>query len=42
MIDEELKAWVLEVNANPSLGIHREGTTGREEDICPVDLHVKE
>lgn len=48
LIDQQLKAWVLEVNDHPSLNIYfdssKEAMGQREmtdEDICPVDLHVK-
>jgi tubulin polyglutamylase TTLL11 len=47
IIDKDLKAWVLEINHNPSLDIvfdtsfmqHKAAT---EDDICPVDRFVKE
>ena len=44
LIDENLKAWVLEINDHPSLNIYfsnappMSGTKYNEEDICPVDL----
>ena len=47
LIDQDLKAWVLEVNDHPSLNIyfdsncsleHREMT---DADICEVDMYVK-
>ena len=46
LIDEQLKAWVLEINDNPSLDIyfdpaHMSNTRCYDSDICPVDLHVK-
>ena len=46
LIDEDLNAWVLEVNNNPSLLIHFDadqmsGKKMREEDVCQVDLYVK-
>ena len=47
LIDENLKAWVLEVNDHPSLNIYFDSTCGMEgfhptdDDICEVDLFVK-
>jgi hypothetical protein len=52
LIDKDLKAWALEVNASPSLNIYFEKEeyevgVGKkqndlgEDDICPVDLYVK-
>ena len=46
MIDENLKAWILEVNDHPSLNIYfdtsfMEAKKNTEEDICEVDLFVK-
>ncbi len=46
LIDEELKAWVLEINDNPSLDIYfdqlfMQHKVHNESDICPVDLYVK-
>lgn len=49
LIDEELKAWVLEVNDHPSLNIYFDsskepmGVTKEftDADICPVDFLVK-
>ena len=46
LIDEDLKAWILEVNNNPSLNIYfdAEAMSGKrmyESDICQVDLYVK-
>jgi len=46
LIDEALKAWVLEINCNPSLNIYFEGEymaaqVPTEADICPVDYYVK-
>jgi len=46
MIDEDLKAWVLEMNHNPSLDIYfsseyMSGKKMTDDDICPVDFHVK-
>lgn len=47
LIDENLKAWVLEINDHPSLNIYfsndppMSGKKYNEEDICPVDLQVK-
>ena len=46
LIDENLKAWILEINDHPSLNIYFSNEFMRskkylEEDICPVDLQVK-
>jgi hypothetical protein len=46
LIDEKLKVWVLELNDNPSLDIYfsseyMSGKKPTDEDICPVDFHVK-
>ena len=46
LIDEDLNAWVLEVNNNPSLLIHFDadqmsGKKMEESDVCQVDLYVK-
>ena len=46
MIDESLKAWILEVNDHPSLNIYFDTSFMQtrkmeEEDICQVDLYVK-
>lgn len=46
MIDADLKAWVLELNHNPSLDIYfsseyMSGKKMTDDDICPVDFHVK-
>ena len=46
MIDEDLKAWILEINNNPSLNIYFDPETMStkrkdENDICQVDLYVK-
>ena len=46
LIDDKMKAWILEVNDHPSLNIyfdtefmnHKPQT---EEDVCPIDLYVK-
>jgi hypothetical protein len=48
LVDHKMRAWILEVNDHPSLNIYfdtskeffgqREMT---EDDICPIDLHVK-
>ena len=52
MIDQKLKAWILEVNHSPSLNIHfqkdeiprdklKTPTEVVTPHICPVDLYVK-
>lgn len=46
LIDENLKAWILEINDNPSLNIYFDTEYMRtkkmeEYDICQVDLYVK-
>lgn len=48
MIDEKMKAWILEVNDHPSLNIYfdnsKEFFQQREmtdDDVCPIDWHVK-
>lgn len=48
LIDEQMKAWILEVNDHPSLNIYfdnsKEFFQQREmtdDDVCPLDLYVK-
>jgi hypothetical protein len=47
LIDDKMKAWVLEINHNPSLDIYfdtafmQHNKNRTDADICPVDLHVK-
>jgi len=46
LIDEKLKAWILEVNDHPSLNIYFDTTFMQakkmdDSDICQVDLYVK-
>lgn len=46
LIDQNLKAWILEVNDHPSLNIYfdtafMQTCKMEEEDICQVDLYVK-
>ena len=47
MIDRNLKAWILEVNNNPSLDIYFSDNNKWEvkhhtdENICQVDYYVK-
>lgn len=46
LIDEDLKAWLLEVNDHPSLNIYFDTEfmshrVMKEEDECPLDLYVK-
>ena len=46
LIDEKLKAWILEINDHPSLNIYfdKEYMSVKkmeESDICQVDLYVK-
>ena len=47
LIDKSLKAWVLEVNNNPSLNIYFDNSSSLEPremtdaDICEVDMYVK-
>jgi hypothetical protein len=47
MIDENLKAWMLEVNDHPSLNIYHDQKCEMEhkeytdDDICQVDMYVK-
>jgi hypothetical protein len=46
LIDEDHKVWLLELNDDPSLNIHFDkdymsGKKPTDEDICPVDFHVK-
>ena len=46
LIDDKMKAWILEVNDHPSLNIYfdKEYMSHRvmtEEDVCPLDLYVK-
>lgn len=46
LIDKNLKAWVLEINDNPSLDIYfdtlfMQHKAHDEADICPVDFYVK-
>lgn len=47
LIDSKLKAWILEINHNPSLDIYFDTTfmqhnkNQSDADICPVDFHVK-
>ena len=46
LIDENLRAWFIEANANPSLHIEHEITSKdlkqKNSFICPVDSYVKE
>lgn len=44
LIDQDLKPWLLEINANPSLNIGHEDQTDpkAKEIISPVDKYVKE
>jgi len=44
LVDQNLKAWLLEINANPSLNIGHEDSTDfkAKEIISPVDKFVKE
>jgi hypothetical protein len=44
MLDKNLKAWLMEINANPSLNMHleRELPNGEyEKKISEVDKHLK-
>ena len=46
IVDNKLKAWILEVNDHPSLNIYfdKEFMSHRvmtEDDVCPLDLYVK-
>ncbi len=46
ILDEKLKAWVLEVNDHPSLNIYHsteflDTRPKHDEDVCPIDLYVK-
>ena len=46
LIDENLKAWILEINDHPSLNIYFDaefmsGKKMEDADICQVDLYVK-
>lgn len=51
LIDENLKAWILEVNDHPSMNIYfqkdeyslqgKKQTEPDDQDLCEVDLHVK-
>lgn len=47
LIDNKLKAWILEINDHPSLNIYFDTSAGMDHavmtdaDICQVDFHVK-
>jgi hypothetical protein len=46
MLDQEQKAWILEVNGHPSLNIYFEKefldiSKKSDADVCPIDLYVK-
>ena len=46
LIDSNLKACALEINANPSLDIYfdqlfMQHKVHTDADVCPVDLYVK-
>ena len=41
IMDEQGKPWILEINANPSLNIEAKSQKEKNDNISPIDLHVK-
>ena len=41
LIDEDLKPWLLEINANPSLNVEHDTEPGTKGVLSPIDLYVK-